>query len=221
MNAKVESWLSVPKSLYVCFKLLPWKQAIKRPIQVRYNVKIQSLKGRVVLCKNVRKAMIQIGFQYVGTHDIKYRRTVLEIDGILEFKGSAFIGSGAQLCVCPGGHLIIGDKMQNTCSAQIVCLRQMNIGRDFLMGWDTLLMDTDFHFMENVTTHEVNIPTRDVTIGDNVWMAARSVILKGAQIPDGCIIGANSVVTGRYEKPNCVIAGNPARVVKEGYCRKS
>lgn len=170
--------------------------------------------------QNARKNFVQIGFQYVGTHDVTYRRTVLEIDGILELKGSAMIGSGSQLCVGSIGHLICGDRFNISCSGHIVCTGHMNIGDDFLMGWDALLMDSDFHSVENVETRKINAVSHDVNIGENVWMAARSVILKGSQIPDGCIIGANSVVTGRYEKPNCIIAGNPARVVKEGCRRK-
>lgn len=190
------------------------------PIKVRYNVKIQSLKGHVILPANARKGMVQIGFQYVGTHDVTYRRTVLEIDGILDFKGSAMIGSGSQLCVGVNGHLQCGANMNISCSGHIVCIGDMAIGDNFLMGWDALLMDSDFHEIENIEKGITNNVQKNISIGDNVWMAARSVILKGTQIPDGCIIGANSVVTGRYEKPNCVIAGNPARVVKEGFCRK-
>lgn len=221
MNSRIEGWLSIPKSIYVCVMVLPWKLALRRPIKVRYNVKLQSLKGKVLLPQNARKDLVQIGFQYVGTHDVTYRRTVLEIDGTLEFKGSAMIGSGSQLCVGSNGHLVCGNRFNISCSGHIVCTGHMNIGDNFLMGWDALLMDSDFHSVENVETGKLNVISRDVHIGENVWMAARSVILKGTQIPDGCIIGANSVVTGSFEKPNCVIAGNPARVIKEGHRRKS
>lgn len=220
MNGRLEGWLSIPKSLYVCFRLLPWEQAVKLPIRVRYNVKLQSLKGQVILPNNISKSIIMIGFQYVGTHDVTYRRTVLEIDGTLEFKGSAMIGSGSQLCVGSNGHLICGNRANISCSGHIVCTGHMNIGDDFLMGWDALLMDSDFHSVENVEKRKVNLISRDVKIGENVWMAARSVILKGSQIANGCIIGANAVVSGCFDKDNSVIAGNPARVVKEGYCRK-
>lgn len=221
MNSRLEGWLSIPKSLYVCLRLLPFHQALRMPIKVRYNVKLQSLNGRVILQPKARKAMIQIGIQYVGTHDVTYRRTVLEIDGTIEFKGSAYIGSGSQICIGKDAHLTAGNNFQISCAGHIVCTGNMSIGSRFLMGWDGMLLDTDFHTLENINTHDTTAAQRNITIGDNVWTGARSVILKGSNIADGCVIGANSVVSGKYTTPNCIIAGNPAKVIKEGYTRKN
>lgn len=39
--------------------------------------------------------------------------------------------------------------------------------------------------------------------------------MKNVTIPDECIVGAGSVVTKRFDRDHCVIAGNPARVVRE------
>ena len=191
------------------------------PIKVRYNVKLRSLNGNVILPPTPRKAQIQIGFQYVGTHDVTYRRTILEIDGTIEFKGTAYIGSGSQICIGKGAHLTAGNNFQISCAGHVVCTGNMSIGSRFLMGWDGMLLDTDFHSLENVLMNEITKPQRDVTIGDNVWTGARSVILKGSNIADGCVIGANSVVSGKYTIPNCIIAGNPAKVIKEGYRRNT
>lgn len=49
MNRIIECVLSIPKSLYVNFQMLPISQALKMPIIVRYNVILKSLKGRVIL----------------------------------------------------------------------------------------------------------------------------------------------------------------------------
>ncbi len=53
-----------------------------------------------------------------------------------------------------------------------------------------------------------------IHIGNRVWIGDGVVILAGARIPDDSIIGANSVVNGKFDRP-AVIAGAPARVVKE------
>lgn len=58
-----------------------------------------------------------------------------------------------------------------------------------------------------------------VTIGNNVFIGTKAIILKGTTIGDNCIIGAGSVVKGVFPE-GVVIAGNPAKVictVKEFY----
>lgn len=50
-------------------------------------------------------------------------------------------------------------------------------------------------------------------IGNDVWVGANSVILKGRTIGDGAIVGAGSVVT-RDVPPYAIAVGNPARIVK-------
>ena len=54
-----------------------------------------------------------------------------------------------------------------------------------------------------------------IFIGDHVWVGEKAYINKSVTIPDNCIVGALSVLTKRYPESHCVIAGNPARVVKE------
>ncbi len=56
--------------------------------------------------------------------------------------------------------------------------------------------------------------TKPVSIGNNVWIGENVCILPGVNIGDGCIIGANSVVNGDIAD-NCMVAGAPAKVIKE------
>lgn len=60
---------------------------------------------------------------------------------------------------------------------------------------------------------EINGSSGKVTIGDNCFIGMNSVILKGVTIGDNVIVGAGSVVTGGEYPSNCVIAGNPAKVI--------
>jgi len=54
----------------------------------------------------------------------------------------------------------------------------------------------------------------EVVIGDNVWICAGAIILPGVKIPDHVIVGAGSVVTRTADESYCILAGNPARVVR-------
>lgn len=54
----------------------------------------------------------------------------------------------------------------------------------------------------------------DIMIGNSVWIGYDSLILPGVRIGDGAVVGARSVVT-KDVPPYCVVAGNPAKIVKQ------
>lgn len=56
-------------------------------------------------------------------------------------------------------------------------------------------------------------PSRPTYIGDDVFIGAHAMILQDSTLGDGCVIGANSVVT-RDVPPLAVVSGNPAKVVR-------
>lgn len=205
--------LSIPKSLYVCFRLLPFSQAIRLPILVRYNCNLISLRGKVTL-NDVKTGIFKIGFGKVGVFDKRYNRSILQIRGHIILEGKASFGQGARICVNDGGILKIGHRFNNTAEMTIVCYEKISIGDDVLTSWNTLVMDTDFHPTINLKTNQICHFQSPICIGNNVWIATRAVILKGSIIPNGCIIGANSLINKKFEEENCLIAGNPAYIRK-------
>ena len=214
-----ERILSLPKSLYVCLRLLPLRQAIKLPILVRYNTRLSCLNGNVIL-KECKRGIIQIGFFPVGIYDRKYSRCILEITGEIVFKGRAIFGQGCRICVGRDGHLIIGNMFKNTAELSIVCFEKIEFKENVLISWNTLIMDTDFHGVRSTNTGQIGVRQRPICIGSNAWIGTRAVILKGVDIPDGCIIGANAVVNKSFTEKNCLIAGNPARICKKPKIRR-
>lgn len=212
--------LSLPKSLYVCLRLLPFHQAIRLPIWVRFNVCCFSLSGNAIIPNTLKCGLVRIGFKGVGTQDVVFQRSVLEIDGTIEFKGRAVLGSGCQIHIGPKGHLILGHNFLNTCTGHISCSSKICFGNDALLAWDILVMDSDFHEIENSETNEEQVMVSPISIGNNVWIGTRAVVLKGTSIASNSIIGANSTVSGKYIEENCIIAGMPAKIVKRHYRRK-
>ena len=92
--------------------------------------------------------------------------------------------------------------------------KKITVGKNCLLA-STLVMDTDFHHVDPPKRFETkNIPTKSVTIGNNVWLAGQSVVLKGVNIGDNSVVAMRAVVSADVEQ-NTVVAGNPARVVKE------
>ncbi|MFB6363167.1 acyltransferase [Paenibacillus elgii] len=108
----------------------------------------------------------------------------------------------------PGAEIVIGDRTYINRRSEIMTKNKVSIGSDCAISWDVSIMDTDFHAIDGQPD------TAPVTIGNNVWIGCKAVILKGVSIGDGAVIAAGSVVT-KDIPPRCVAAGVPAKVIKE------
>jgi len=202
---------SIPKSIYVNFRLLPFKQAIHLPIIVSRKTKIQSLSGKVSL-DSIRIGIVRIGFGGTDMLDYKYDRAIIKITGTIHFKGKAKIGIGAKLAV--SGDLILGNNLNITGDALIICSKKISIDDDVMIAWKSIIMDTDHHEIYDKDDNHIN-ENKEIVIGKNVWVGARSFILKNTVIPNGSIIGANTMITKSFQDENTIIAGNPARILKQ------
>lgn len=91
----------------------------------------------------------------------------------------------------------------------------VRIGERCLVGADVLITDTDFHALDVARrdTGWDDIGCAPVDIGNDVFIGARAVILKGVHIGDGAVVGAGSVVT-RSVPAYAIVAGNPATIVR-------
>ena len=201
----------IPKSIYVNFRLLPFKEAIKLPIIVSRKTILSSLSGSASFNK-IKTGMVRIGFGNVELIDYDYQRTILHIKGHMHFEGKTKIGLGSRIML--QGKLSMGNNVLLSGNATIICNHKITIGNNTSIAWETLLMDTDEHPIYDKEKNILN-PDKAVHIGNDVWIAARAVLLKGASIPNGSIVGANSLITKEFKVENSVIAGNPAQVIKE------
>jgi acetyltransferase-like isoleucine patch superfamily enzyme len=97
------------------------------------------------------------------------------------------------------------------CSAECI-----TIGDHVALGANSVVIDTDFH---PLTTEARRIDssagkTAPVVIENEVFIGMNCLILKGVTIGQGSVVGANSVVT-RDVPPGYIVAGNPARVIRQ------
>ena len=85
----------------------------------------------------------------------------------------------------------------------------------------TIVRTSDAHSILNSEGKRIN-PGKDVYIGDHVWVGYGANILKNTDIGNNAIVGTQSVVAGISVPDGCVVAGNPARIVKNNinWCRQ-
>lgn len=112
--------------------------------------------------------------------------------------------------------IIIGDNV-GISGSTINATTTITIGNNTIIGSGCLITDSDSH---PILASERNIPdwykytkSAPIVIGNNVFIGARSIVLKGVFIGDGAVIGAGSVVT-KDVPANVIVAGNPAKIIK-------
>lgn len=94
--------------------------------------------------------------------------------------------------------------------------KDLKIGTDCMFSDQIEIMTGDAHALLDKNTQTVlNNISGQITIGNHVWVGRRVFITKNAAIADGCIVGACAVVTKPFTQANCVIAGFPAKIVKQ------
>lgn len=136
--------------------------------------------------------------------------------------------AGCSFSLGPNGRCTVGDfTLLN--GALIMAEELIEIGSHVLISWNVGIADSDFHpldpakrlqdtyalapFYENRPPRPA-LKTAPVKICDGAWIGMGAVILKGVTIGENSVVAAGAVVT-KSVPPNCVVAGNPATIVKQ------
>ncbi len=124
------------------------------------------------------------------------------------------------------GHITIGDDSV-LAGPTILCNKKITIGKRVVISYYVTIMDSDFHSIDpklrkketyefaNPTNHSYVSPgviEKPVIIGDDVWIGANALILKGVKIGNGAKIGPGSIVT-KDIPAGAYVEGNPAKII--------
>ena len=111
-----------------------------------------------------------------------------------------------------GGVLEIGERTLVNYGCSIAAMERVTIGERCLIGPHCMIIDSAFHDID--PDRRLDPPSADpITIGDNVWLGARVVVLPGVTIGKNSVVGIGSIVT-RDIPENCLALGSPARVIR-------
>ena len=113
----------------------------------------------------------------------------------------------------PGeGTIRIGNAVMISPGVRISASDEIIIGDGCMMANGVYITDCDWHGIYDRVSRDPD--PKPVHIGHNVWLGDRATILKGVTIGDNSIVAACSVVT-KDVPANVIVAGNPARIVRE------
>lgn len=139
--------------------------------------------------------------------------TILEInDGPLTRYGNKEykLRYGAYIEIVNGGKLVIGQGAANV-GLTIMCAKEVVIGHGVRIGRNVSIRDWNGPHVIINETYQNHAP---VHIGNRVWLCTGCTIMPGVTIGEGAVVAANSVVTKNVPS-RCLVAGTPAKVIKE------
>ncbi|MDI9479419.1 MAG: acyltransferase [Syntrophomonadaceae bacterium] len=117
------------------------------------------------------------------------------------------ISTGTNARVYIGDNSYLGD------GCNLLAVKELRIGKGCSISWHVLFMDTSSHPLA-FAGEKMETKIAPIIVEDHVWIGCRAVILKGVTVGEGSIIANNAVVT-KDVPPRTMVAGNPARVIKE------
>lgn len=112
------------------------------------------------------------------------------------------VHSGSKIKIRTGGKLIIGDNVKINYNGVIVCHDEIVIGAGTEFGPAVYIYDHDHDYKIGLNKQEYK--TAPVKIGENCWIGANCVLLRGTELGDNCVVAAGSVIKGKYPA-NCLI----------------
>lgn len=140
--------------------------------------------------------------------------------------GASSIIDGHLMIFAHGGQIRIGEHCFVGEGSRIWSAKSIQIGNRVLISHNVNVFDSLTHPLSARLRHQhflhisnqghpksINLDEQSVCIGDDVWIAAGAIVLKGVKIGEGAIVGAGSIVTHDVE-PWTIVGGNPTRVLR-------
>lgn len=197
-------------SMYINFRYLPFCQAVKLPILV-HKPHFLKLGGKIIIdAPKIYTGMIRLGI-YASVL-FPNNGFSLQNEGIIIFKGSCRIGNDCNIVCGKQGKIVFGENFTATAGAKIVSQHCISFGKNVLVGWSNIIIDTNFHPLYDIETDRFKKAFGEIRIGNNNWLASQCMTLPGVITPEHCIFGARTVITrGRKYESFCLYGGSPIK----------
>ena len=139
----------------------------------------------------------------------------LDRGGILRIGNKFKMRDSAKLRVRNKAECIIGNNVSLNCQNMIACREKIVIGNDVQFSPNVQIYDHDHDYKTLGGSKAGKYKTSPVVIGNNVWIGANTVILRGTVLGDNCVVGAGSIIKGHYPDNSLIIQKRDETVLTE------
>jgi len=203
--------ISIYKTIYFNFKAFPFRVAITFPFLI----------GKCVVIKNVGNIIFKKGNSrcHIGSlllfNTCNSMPLIWDNRGTIKISGKIVLQPGSCIHTLNSSMIVFGGNNYIGKGCSILCHKLIKIGVNSQISWNCQICDTDFHFIENLTNGLIKNNSREINIGDNVWIGNNVIVGKGVKLASNIIIGQGSMVIRSFEQSNKIVVGNPA-IQKDG-----
>ena len=125
------------------------------------------------------------------------------------------VHSGCKLSVTPNAEMIIGENTALNYNCILVARKSITIGNDCVFGPGVVVYDHDHDYKHTELMNGKDFQVESIVIGNNVWIGANAIILKGSVIGDNSVVAAGTVVNGKKVPPGSIAYNQKELCVKE------
>lgn len=218
LNNRISFLLSInwTKTLYFNFKMLSFSEAKCLPFLFYGSVSFKGLKGSVTLNTPIKFGMVGFGQDY---EIIKTSSNIsqLTLNGKLVVNGNIQFGKDYLVYIHKTGILEMGHLSSLGNKGKIICYKNIILGKYARIGFESQVIDTNFHRMIDTEGNSLGDLHGQIKIGDYNFIGNRVSIMKSSHTSDNCTITSNSLLNKDYRSfgTNILLGGIPAKFLKK------
>lgn len=162
------------------------------------------------------KLVIESGVQLVNTEI-----TAIKDNNCIIIRRKSTMNGNSIILRDGDGYFEFGEKSLALCTEfEIGESKKIVIGKGAWIARDSRFRTSDGHSLLDLDGNRIN-PAKDIIIGDHCWLGINTICLKGTVLCPNTVVAARSLLNKSYEKGGVILAGTPAKIIREDITWKS